>query len=229
MVASDEANASAEITRARVNYAVPGLAEEDVAETPLSQFSKWLAEAQMANVPEPNAMSLATSGPEGPQVRVVLAKDIDEFGVTFFTNLDSVKAQDLAQDSRAAVVFAWLAQHRQVRLRGSVVPLDRDIAAEYFATRARGAQIGAWASPQSEVISSRADLVERIRQIEERFPEDAPVPLPDRWGGYRIKPVAIEFWQGQPSRLHDRIRFQSRQADARLDDASAWKSERLAP
>ncbi|MAT60561.1 MAG: pyridoxamine 5'-phosphate oxidase [Micrococcales bacterium] len=217
------------MTRARVDYAVPGLAEADVADTPLSQFSKWLAEAQAAEVPEPNAMSLATCGPDGPQVRVVLAKDVDPYGVTFYTNLDSVKAQDLAQDSRAAAVFAWLAQYRQVRVRGPVVPLGRQVAASYFATRPRGAQIGAWASPQSQVIASREDLVERITEAEQRFPEDVPVPLPERWGGYRIKPTVVEFWQGQPSRLHDRIRFESLQAEARLDDASAWGLERLAP
>ena len=149
MVTGDRDFGAQEALRARAEYETEGLGPDDVADNPLAQLSQWLQQAAAAGVSEPNAMSLATSGPDGPQVRVVLAKDLLASGITFFTNLESVKARDLAADPRAAAVFAWLPLHRQVRFRGPVLELSRAESAAYFATRPRGSQIGAWASPQS--------------------------------------------------------------------------------
>lgn len=229
MVAEDRDAGPPSVLRARVQYETEGLRESDVADTPLAQLSRWFQQAAAAGVAEPNAMSLATSGPDGPQVRVVLAKDLLGSGITFFTNLESAKARDLAANPQAAAVFAWLPLHRQVRFRGPVVELSRAESGAYFATRPRGSQIGAWASPQSHSITSRADLQAQVAQIEQRFPNDSEIPLPDHWGGYRIVPVAMEFWQGQPSRLHDRLRFDARTDDAKLDEPSDWTLSRLAP
>lgn len=229
VVAEDRGAGSREALRARVQYETEGLREADIADTPLAQLSRWLQQAAAAGVAEPNAMSLATSGPDGPQVRVVLAKDLVGSGITFFTNLESAKAQDLAADPRAAAVFAWLPLHRQVRFRGPVVELSRAESGAYFATRPRGSQIGAWASPQSHAITSRDELSHQVTEIERRFADDSEIPLPDHWGGYRIAPVAVEFWQGQPSRLHDRLRFDARSDNAQLDDPNGWTLTRLAP
>lgn len=215
--------------QARVVYEVPGLHESELATQPLAQFARWFGDAEAAGVPEPNAMSLATCGPDGPSVRVVLAKEVAADGIRFFTNLGSHKARDIEFDPRAAVVFAWIAQHRQVRFTGTVELLGRDESEEYFRTRPRGAQIGAWASRQSTVLDSREDLAQRAAAVARTHPEGAPVPLPDHWGGYLIRPTAVEFWQGQPSRLHDRLRFRAIDPGARLDDPQAWQVERLFP
>jgi pyridoxamine 5'-phosphate oxidase len=215
--------------QARVQYEVPGLVEGDLAEAPLEQFAAWFRSAAEAGVPEPNAMSLATCGPGGPQVRVVLAKEVAADGIRFFTNLLSAKARDLRHDPRAAVVFAWIKQHRQVRFTGDTVLLPRDECAQYFATRPRGAQVGAWASHQSAPLESRDALRAAAAEVERRYPAGAPIPLPDHWGGYLIRPAKVEFWQGQPSRLHDRIRYTARSGAARLDDPTAWTAQRLSP
>ncbi|MCH9801313.1 MAG: pyridoxamine 5'-phosphate oxidase [Actinomycetia bacterium] len=229
MVAEDRGASSSATLRARVQYETEGLRESEIADTPLAQLSRWLQQAASAGVAEPNAMSFATCGPDGPQVRIVLAKDLLGSGITFFTNLESAKARDLDESPRAAAVFAWLPLHRQVRFRGPVVELSRAESGAYFATRPRGSQIGAWASPQSHPIATREELLAQVAEIERRFPEESEIPLPDHWGGYRILPIAMEFWQGQPSRLHDRLRFDACVDDAQLDDPSGWTLTRLAP
>lgn len=212
----------------RVNYEVPGLADDEVADTPLAQFGRWLDDAVAAGVKEPNAMSLATCGPAGPAVRVVLAKAVDEAGVTFYTNLQSDKATEIRHDPRVALCFAWLPLHRQVRITGTAAEVPRAVVDEYFRSRPRGARIGAWASPQSQQIDGRDDLLRRVAAATDRWAVD-PVPTPPHWGGFRVTPERIEFWQGQPSRLHDRLRFEAVTAPAPLTDPAAWRIVRLAP
>ena len=198
------------------------LDETTVSRTWLDQFRLWFdaATADPA-VLEPNAMQLATVGAGGhPSVRTVLLKGVDERGLVFYTNYESDKARDLDARPYAAVVFVWHAQERQIRVSGPVARVSADETAEYFAGRPRGSQVGAWASPQSRVIASRATLEDAVAEIEQRF-EGADVPVPPHWGGYRIEPVAVEFWQGRADRLHDRLRY-------RRDDG-LWVLERLAP
>jgi pyridoxamine 5'-phosphate oxidase len=188
----------------------------------LELFRLWFSDA--ANDPaivEANAMQLATATADGrPSVRTVLLKGFDERGLVFYTNLDSAKGRDLTANPRAAVVFAWLAHERQVRVSGAAQPVEDAETDAYFASRPRGSQIGAWASPQSEVVPARAVLEQRAAEAERRFAE-VPVPTPPRWGGLRIVPAEVEFWQGRADRLHDRLRY-------RLDGGD-WVRERLAP
>jgi pyridoxamine 5'-phosphate oxidase len=213
--------------RARVVYDVPGLSETEAAPDPLSQFRRWFADAAAAGISEPNAMTLTTAGLHGPNARVVLAKTVDRRGISFFTNLRSDKAREIEHDPRAAALFAWIPLHRQIRFRGTASVLPRSEAEEYFADRPRGAQIGAWASPQSQPLASRDELARRVAEIERRFPGE--IPLPDFWGCFRLTCTDVEFWQGQPSRLHDRLRYDRRRPDALLDDPSGWQLVRLAP
>jgi pyridoxamine 5'-phosphate oxidase len=206
------------------------LTEADLAPDWHTQFGRWFAEAvtagQAGELPEPNAMVLATADALGwPSVRTVLLKGFDERGFTFFTNLTSRKGQEALANPHASVVFPWYVLHRQVIVRGAVRPVGRDETEVYFATRPRGSQLGAWASPQSSVIGSREELETAWSEAERRFPDGAPVPLPPHWGGFRVVPDSVEFWQGRPSRLHDRLRF--RRADSH--DESGWLVERLAP
>ena len=212
----------------RVNYEVPGLADDEVAASPLEQFGRWLDESVAAGVKEPNAMSLATVGPDGPKVRVVLAKAVDDAGVVFYTNLESDKAADIPHDPRVALCFAWLPLHRQVRVTGTAAEVPRTEVDDYFRTRPRGARIGAWASPQSRILDGREDLLRRVADAEEKHPGD-PVPTPPHWGGFRVTAEHVEFWQGQPSRLHDRLRFDAVSSPARWSDPAAWQRVRLAP
>jgi pyridoxamine 5'-phosphate oxidase len=209
----------------RAAYALAGLDEASVAPEPLEQFARWMQDSIDAGLPEPNAMVLATATLDGePSARTVLLKGVDGRGFTFFTNTGSRKAAELAANPRAALVFPWHALSRQVRVSGQVSVVDRAEAADYFATRPHGSRLGAWASPQSQVIGSRADLDARLAELTGRWPAGVEVPLPDFWGGYRVAPEEVEFWAGREDRLHDRLRY-------RLDpdEPGGWLLERLAP
>jgi pyridoxamine 5'-phosphate oxidase len=203
-----------------------GLLDDDsAAATWIEQFRVWFDSAVAdPAVPEANAMQVATVDDAGhPAVRTVLLKALDERGVVFYTNYDSAKGRALTAHPYAAAVLLWHAQERQVRVSGPVTRVSAEETEAYFTSRPRGSQIGAWASPQSTVVVSRAELDARQREIEQRF-GDGPIPVPPFWGGFRITPEAVEFWQGRPDRLHDRIRY--RAVDA---DRQEWVRERLAP
>lgn len=189
---------------------------------PHLQFDHWLAEAGAAGVRYPEAMTFATTSADGaPSARMVLLKAHDERGFVFYTNLRSRKARELCEGARAALVFYWEPQGRQVRVEGSVTRVGDEEARAYFALRPRGSQLGAWASPQSRPIASRSELERRLAEIEARFAAVESVPLPAFWGGYRVSAKAIEFWQGRPDRLHDRVRYEH--------GPDRWTRWRLAP
>lgn len=205
----------------RIDYGRGKLEEADAAGDPFEQFRRWFADVQSANLPEPNAMTLATADAEGaPSARVVLLKGWDERGFTFFTNYSSRKAADLDANPRAALCFYWQPLERQVRLEGAVERVSRAESEAYFRTRPPSAQVGAWVSHQSRVIASRAELEQRERELVERF-AGKEVPVPDFWGGYRVVPQRFEFWQGRPSRLHDRIEY--------TRSPTGWERRRLCP
>jgi pyridoxamine 5'-phosphate oxidase len=211
-----------ELAGLRHEYDAHGLRRADLHSDPFEQFRAWFAAAIAADIRDVNAMSLATATPDGkPSVRIVLLKGIDDRGFSFFTNYDSQKGHDLAANPRAALAFYWVKLERQVRVSGVVERTSREDSAAYFHSRPAGARIGAWVSKQSEVIDSRQILDARLEEMKERF-EDGEVPLPPHWGGYRVKPEQIEFWQGRPNRLHDRFRYSLR-ADG------TWQIDRLAP
>lgn len=204
----------------RVQYETAGLDRDDLHVDPMVQWQRWYDEAESAGVTEPNAMTLSTIGADGiPDSRVVLARGADERGFVFYTNLESVKSQQLVSGG-ASAVFAWLDLHRQVRVRGSVERVSDAESDGYFASRPRGSQIGAWASPQSQPIADRAALEQLVEETTRRF-EGVEVPRPPHWGGFLLRPIAFEFWQGRPSRLHDRFRYTLANA--------TWGVERLAP
>ena len=206
----------------RRQYETAGFRLADLADDPVEQFATWFAAQRAAHPDEPNAMAVATASPDGrPAVRTVLLKEVDADGaLVFFTNYESAKGRDLAANPRAEALFAWVDLARQVRVHGAVERLDPAASDEYFATRPLGSQLGAIASPQSEVLVDRADLGARLAAAEDTY-GDGPVPRPEHWGGYRLVPETWEFWQGRLNRLHDRARYR------RAGDA--WTRERLAP
>ena len=193
-----------------------------LAADPVDQFSVWLADAAAAGLPEPNAMVLSTVSATGrPRSRSVLLKEHSRAGFVFYTNRTSAKAQDLAANGYACALFPWYALRRQVIVQGPVTPLSEQESEPYFHSRPRGSQLGAWASRQSSVISSRAEIEDAYARLEQRWPEGTTVPMPDFWGGYRIVPDSAEFWQGRVNRLHDRLRYRR--------DGEHWLVERLSP
>jgi len=205
----------------RTDYFAGELLESDVAADPIEQFKRWFADAEAAKVPEVNAMTLATASAEGvPSGRIVLLKDLDARGFTFFTNYESHKAGDLAANPRACLVFFWQPLERQVRIEGTVEKVDREISEAYFKSRPYKSRIAATLSRQSSVVPSRQVLELEFASMEAKYPVD--VPLPDHWGGYRVVPATVEFWQGRRSRLHDRLQY-------RRDENGKWILERLAP
>ncbi|MCB0917365.1 MAG: pyridoxamine 5'-phosphate oxidase [Actinobacteria bacterium] len=222
-------DAYGDLNRLRVRYETGPFNRSLLADEPYAQLVEWLVAAERAGVVEPNAFSLATTLDGQPDVRVVLAKSVTSDGISFFTNLNSAKGRQLLTNNRIAGCFAWIEQHRQVRFQGSAERLPDTAVADYFATRPRDAQIGAWVSAQSSVIVDRESLVEAYRRKEREFDLAGPVPVPPHWGGFLLRPDLVEFWQGQPSRLHDRLRFRGRVQQPSLNTAGDWIVERLAP
>jgi pyridoxamine 5'-phosphate oxidase len=199
-----------------------GLDEGMLAADPMTQFAGWLAGAYAAGLPEPNAMVLSTVTDAGrPRARSVLLKSHGPEGFTFYTNHTSAKAQDLAGNPWACLLFPWYALHRQVIIQGAVSPMSARDSEPYFHSRPHGSQLGAWASRQSSVISSRAVVDERYARLEQRWPDGTAVPMPSFWGGYRLTHEIVEFWQGRANRLHDRLRYRRQ--------GTHWVIERLAP
>ncbi len=206
----------------REEYAAVGLDEGAAGEDPVAMFDRWLTEVAAAGVHEPNAMALATATPDGlPSVRLVLLKGADARGFVFFTNTDSRKGAELAANPHAALAMTWHEVQRQVRVEGPVHRLSAVDDDAYFASRPRGSQLGAAASPQSQVVPGREWLDERYAGLERTYPTGTTVPRPPHWGGYRVEPQAMEFWHGRHGRMHDRLRF------TRTD--AGWRRERLAP
>lgn len=209
------------IAELRRNYEFAGLSEADAGDDPFVLFRRWFDQSLAGELPEPNAFALATCTPEGvPSVRTVLLKALDDRGFTFFTNYDSRKGLELAANPRAAMVFFWHLLERQVRVEGTVEIVTAAESDEYFATRPLGSRLGAWASAQGKVIPDREFLEARYSELTTRY-SDGNVPRPPNWGGYRVLPTVFEFWQGRPSRLHDRIRF--------TRSGERWVRDRLAP
>jgi len=206
----------------RKDYMLRSLLEGDVAVNPIRQFDTWWQEALNSEIDEVNAMTLATASADGvPAARIVLLKGYDERGFVFFTNYESFKGMQLAENPRACLVFFWKELERQVRITGLVEKVSAEESDAYFNSRPEGSRIGAWASPQSQVISSREWLEEREKKYIRDF-MDKPLKRPDHWGGYRVKPISFEFWQGRSNRLHDRIQYT-------LQGNNEWIIERLAP
>lgn len=210
------------LARLRREYAEVGLAEETAGGDPIALLRQWLSDAVASGLYEPNAMVLATADADGmPSARMVLLKGIDAAGLTFFTNYDSRKAADLTTRPAAALLLPWHPLQRQVRVEGRCVRLPRAQSEAYFSLRPRGSQLGAWASPQSQEVPDRVFLDDRYEQMSARFADTAAVPCPPHWGGYRVEPGEIEFWQGRLNRMHDRLRY------VRKD--GGWWRVRIAP
>lgn len=213
---------SANIAAIRKNYSQKKLTEKKADANPLQQFAKWWQQALEAKLDEVNAMTLATASSDGiPSARIVLLKGVSEDGFVFFTNYKSFKGQQLAENPKACLVFFWKELERQVRITGLVEKVSATESDDYFYSRPVGSQLGAAASPQSQVVENREWLDEHFKTIK-KSTKNKKVERPEHWGGYRVKPVIIEFWQGRPSRLHDRLQYT-------LDESGNWKIERLAP
>lgn len=209
------------IAELRKEYSKDALDLESVFKDPFQQFHEWFKEALKAEVPEANAMTLSTVDEAGnPNARIVLLKELDQKGFVFYSNYNSTKGDELASNPNAALTFFWVELERQVRIKGSVEKVDEHISDNYFKSRPIGSQKGAWASPQSQNIEDKHILTENLQKIEKQFP-DENIPRPDYWGGYRVIPKAIEFWQGRPNRLHDRILYYL--------EKDEWFIQRLAP
>lgn len=205
----------------RKDYMLKSLSEAEVSSDPITQFGTWWKEAMDSGIAEVNAMTLATASADGlPSARIVLLKEFDAHGFTFFTNYNSFKGRQLEENPRACLVMFWKELERQVRITGLVEKLTATESDEYFGSRPEGSRISAWASPQSEVIGGREWLEQNEARFRAKF-KDKPVTRPEHWGGYRVKPVIVEFWQGRSNRLHDRIQYTYEHA--------GWKIERLAP
>jgi len=205
----------------RKEYTLATLSEQSLDRDPIAQFKTWFQQA-LEVVPEANAMVLSTAGKGGrPSSRVMLLKGVDERGFTFFTNYESRKARDLADNPQAAITFYWAALERQVGILGDISKVPREESEAYFKSRPRGNRLGAWVSKQSQIVASRAELEERLREIEARYPTD-DIPTPPYWGGYLLVPTQIEFWQGRPNRLHDRFCYTK-------EPTNQWRLERLSP
>jgi len=211
-----------DISDFRQDYTQAGLSRQDLNSDPFGQFELWFHQACEAQLLEPNAMVLGTASAQAmPCLRTVLLKFFNAQGFVFFTNYQSRKAGQIEENAQVSILFPWLALERQVQIQGTATKISTAESLKYFVTRPRSSQLGAWASPQSEVVADRQDLEDALVQYTAQF-EDQQVPRPDHWGGYCLKPDAIEFWQGRPSRLHDRLLF-------RREDNEPWRIERLAP
>ncbi|MEM8720310.1 MAG: pyridoxamine 5'-phosphate oxidase [Cyanobacteria bacterium P01_G01_bin.39] len=207
----------------RQNYTLAGLSWENLDTDPIKQFDLWFQQALDAEIIEPNAMTLATATPDGkPSARIVLLKGFDETGFVFYTNYESQKGQELITNPHAALVFLWQKLERQVRIEGRVKQLSATESTKYFHSRPKASQLGAWVSDQSRVIPNREVLEQKLADLKEQYNNDAVIPLPEHWGGFRVIPQRIEFWQGRPSRLHDRLVY-----DLQADHS--WSISRLAP
>jgi len=211
-----------DIENMRKDYAEELLDVGDVATNPIQQFNQWFEAAVQANLPEPNAMTLATCDKKGrPSARIVLLKGIDDKGFRFYTNYNSRKGQEMLDNPHVALVFNWLGLQRQIRIEGIVEKLTPEQSTEYFQSRPKGSQIGAWTSPQSDIISNRQVLEIRVEELKKKYKGQETLPRPDHWGGYVVQPDRVEFWQGRASRLHDRIQY--------MKVNNEWQITRLAP
>ncbi len=214
-----------ELAELRREYAAEGLCEDDVPADPLAMFRRWMHDAVSAGLHEPNAMVVASVSTAGePSARMVLLKGLDERGFCFYTNYESRKSLELGDRPACALLFPWHPLQRQVRIEGTADRMTLEENQAYFDTRPRASRLGAWASPQSQVVASRQVLDEGYAAVASRFGDDEPIPVPPHWGGYRVRPESLEFWQGRPGRMHDRLRYR-RTGPAH----GAWVVERLAP
>jgi pyridoxamine 5'-phosphate oxidase len=219
---SDASDVGRTVAALRRDYALMSLNEGDVDADPIVQFTRWFEQALAGEIAEPNAMTVATATRDGiPSARMVLLKGFDARGFVFYTNYESQKGQELAENPVAALVFHWVELHRQVRVAGAVERVSAEESDAYFQSRPRGSRLGAWVSHQSTVLTGREEIETRLAALTAQYGEGA-IPLPPYWGGYRVIPASVEFWQGRPSRLHDRLRYR-RQPDG------SWCIERLSP